>query len=66
MLRYFKKYMKIPNVRSDELPGSTSREEDNEAMKSFVINSLNTLQLLYDIMPISTALACDPYQSECS
>ena len=71
VLKYFKKYMRLPNLREGELPNveeskqPVSRDSDNDTMKKFVLHFLKTSQMLYDLMPIAAALASDPYRDRC-
>lgn len=67
-LKFFKKFMKLPNMRDGELPQEeeskevSNQESANKAMSTFAINCLKTAQLLYDLMPLTAALACDIYR----
>jgi len=71
VLKYFKQYFKTPKLREGELPEEESKElhqassGESETMRRFVVTCLKTQQLLYDLMPLASALSCDPYLEQC-
>ena len=66
ILKFYKKYIKLPKLREGEL--FVAREEEskeapdlNKIMKNFVEIFLHTSQMLYDLMPLASAISDDPY-----
>lgn len=66
IVKFFKKYIKVPKLRKDELFEVEEESKDaspdpQNMMLNFVKIYLRTAQLIYELMPLASAIADDPY-----
>ena len=71
VLKFYKKFVKCPKLKESEwqeeskdsstLIDTNQKKSINECMRDFVMNYLQTAQLVYDLVPLVSSISKDPY-----